>query len=189
MNTLILITLISLAVLITAATYGVVVFRRCQKKRNESLNMMASLLRTLPAGEQQKTFADTLSNAGDLSAADLQQTNLQYVYLGNKVNKVRMLKADLYQADLSYAVIENVDARGAIFTRANLTGAKFINVTLLDANFSDATNVPADIKAHLNEKGICVSDEPITTIFATDRALVRGVGCADLNVLRSDKYL
>lgn len=162
MTTLTIIIIISIAAVISLA---ILVVSSSQKKRKESLNAITALLRTLPTGEQQKALGDSLACAGDLSAADLQQTNLQYVYLGDKADKIKMVRTDMYMADLSYAVFENVDASGAIFTYANLTGAKFVNVLLLGANFSQAVNVPSEIKSHLNEKGICVYKEAVSTNY------------------------
>ncbi len=43
---------------------------------DETVNVISSILRTLPTGVYQKTLADGLAYASDLSEADLQRTNL-----------------------------------------------------------------------------------------------------------------
>lgn len=45
--------------------------------KTETINVISSLLRTVPPGVYQKTLGDGLAYAMDLSGADLQKTNLQ----------------------------------------------------------------------------------------------------------------
>ena len=52
--------------------------------RQEAIDVISSLLRVLPTGVLQKTLADGLGFATDLSGCDLQKTNLQDVLLDNK---------------------------------------------------------------------------------------------------------
>ena len=49
--------------------------------RKEAIDVISSLLRVLPTGVLQKTLADGLGFATDLSGCDLQKTNLQDVLL------------------------------------------------------------------------------------------------------------
>lgn len=200
----------------------------------ETVDVISAILRTLPTGVYQKTLADGLSYARDLTKADLQRINLQNVYLGRKkdtqVNdegkltddnpsadvpngrfanvrynlvKYRNLwnenirkscgksrtgqddrliirQADLFMANLTEGLIDNVDAVGitlynsflygtiiknsdfsyADFRGADLTNAKFTNVRLWGADFSGAINIPSEIKL---DNGVCRTDANITT--------------------------
>lgn len=139
--------------------------------RTETVNVISAILRTLPTGVYQKTLADGLTYAEDISGADLQRTNLQVAYIGSKKNRLKINGADLYMSNLSYALVENVEAIGAVFGQAILFGTKFrdcdltganfegadltnvvfINVTLNNAKFSKATNIPPEIIPHLKE--------------------------------------
>jgi uncharacterized protein YjbI with pentapeptide repeats len=76
---------------------------------------------------------------------------------------------DFYRADLSYALIKNIDAegasfhhcilletrfencnlRGADFRKADLTKTCFKNVDLYAAKFDGAINIPEEISAYL----------------------------------------
>ena len=73
--------------------------------QTESINVIASMLKILPTGVFQKTLADGLAYAVNLTDADLQRTNLQDVYLGRKDSaRIIMHNTDLYLSDLSYAL-------------------------------------------------------------------------------------
>lgn len=141
--------------------------------RQEAIDVISSLLRILPTGVLQKTLADGLGFATDLSGCDLQKTNLQDVLLDNKKQEILMDKTDLYLADLSYANIEGIKGHGIIFynailfyarirncdfTNANFRGADlngvvFKNCTLKDADFTNARNIPSFIEDNLDENG------------------------------------
>lgn len=149
---------------------------------NETINVISSLLRTIPTGIYQKTLGDGLAYADDLSEKDLQKTNLQDLYLGNKTRKIKMNRTDMYMADLSYALLQNIEGNGTIFynaillcsvikdcdfTNANFTGAdltnvRFKNVILKGACFTNASNVPQEILAELKD-GIYMGERPVTT--------------------------
>ena len=160
--------------------------------KDETINVISSLLRTLPTGIYQKTIGDGLAYAGNLSNADLQKTNLQDICLEGKKQRLILNNCDLYMADLSEALIKNVDAEGAFFyhsillkttiknsnlkkanfRNADLTKIKFENVELYDADFTGATNIPKEIKEGLkkvidkdgNTKMLYQkSTEPVTT--------------------------
>lgn len=148
----------------------------------ETVDVISSILRTLPTGVYQKTLADGLAYASDLSTADLQRTNLQNVYLGSKSYKLKLHYTDLFMSNLTYGLVDNVDAVGIIlynallygtiiknsdfsnanFVGADLTNARFRNVILNGADFSKATNIPNEIKELLID-GIFTSEIPITT--------------------------
>lgn len=137
----------------------------------ETINVISSLLRTLPSGIYQKTVADGLAYAGDLSNVDLQKTNLQDIYLEGKTCQLMMKYCDLYMADLSHALIKNVDAEGAYFLsslllkarikntnlrfadfrNSDLTSCKFEEVDLYMANFTGAINIPKEISSNLSD--------------------------------------
>ena len=137
--------------------------------QTEAINTIASLLKILPTGVFQKTLADSLAYAVDLSDVDLQRTNLQDSYIGRKdTNSIKMNDTDLYLSDLSYALIENVEGNAifyraillctriknckfenASFREADLTNVTFKNVVLKNADFTNAINIPDEIKENL----------------------------------------
>lgn len=139
--------------------------------KDETINVISSLLRTLPTSVYQKTVGDGLAYAVNLSQVDLQKTNLQEVCLEGKKQKLILNQCDLYMADLSYALVKNVDAEGAyfyhsillktIFKNVNLKNAdfrnsdlsksKFENAELYMANFTGAINIPQEIKDGLEK--------------------------------------
>ena len=143
--------------------------------QTESINVIASMLKVLPTGVFQKTLADGLAYAVNLSNVDLQRTNLQDTYLGRKDGtSILMDNTDLFLSDLSYALIEHVDGKaifyrsilfcsqikncdfsGATFREADLTNTCFKNVILKDADFTGAINIPEAIEKELvlNEDG------------------------------------
>lgn len=158
--------------------------------QTESINVIASMLKILPTGVFQKTLADGLAYAVNLTDADLQRTNLQDVYLGRKDSaRIIMHNTDLYLSDLSYALLENIDGSAifyrsilfctqikncnfskAIFREADLTNACFKNVILKDADFTGAINIPEDIKKYLvqeNGSMIFTLSEPISAKHST----------------------
>lgn len=149
-------------------------FKDTKKKEHadlkiETINVISSLLKTLPTSVFQKTLADGLAYAVDLSKCDLQKTNLQDVLLDNKYQQVIMNETDLFLADLSYANLEGITAHGIIFYRAilfcarikncdftnanfrgaDLSGISFKNCILKGADFTDALNVPPAISQAL----------------------------------------
>ena len=140
--------------------------------RDEAINVISSLLRILPTGVFQKTLADGLGFASDLSGCDLQKTNLQDVLLDNKKQDILMNKTDLFMADLSIANLEGIKGHGIIFynailfcthfrncdfTNANMRGADLSGVVIKDcilkgADFTNARNLPSFIKINLDEE-------------------------------------
>ena len=137
----------------------------------ETIDVISSLLRVKPTGVLQKTLADGLGFATDLSKCDLQKTNLQDVLLDNKNQEILMNETDLFLADLSYANLEGIKGHGIIFydailfyarikncdfTNANffgadLNGVVFKNCILQGADFSNARNIPSFIKDNLDD--------------------------------------
>lgn len=152
----------------------------------QTINVLSSILRVQSTGVLQKTLVDGLAYAHDLSWQDLQKTNLQDAYIGRKLeiplwkdvitlgyatrcHKIKMYRTDLFLADLSYALLQNVigqravfyksimcftrvkdcDLRYADFRGANLLHAQFVNVQLDGADFTDARNIPEDIAKRL----------------------------------------
>lgn len=158
--------------------------RKDAKLRTETINVISAMLRVLPVGILQKTLADGLAYAVELQGADLQRANLQNAYLGVKDERKRIhvQKADLFMADLSYALMESIDGQESVlynavlfnariknsdFSRANfrgadLKGARFQNVLLFGADFNGAKNIPDGINQVL-EDGVVKSSEKITT--------------------------
>lgn len=142
--------------------------------RKETIGVISAILRTLPTGVYQKTLADGLAYAEDLSLEDLQRTNLQNIYLGSKGKRIYLHQTDLFMANLSYGLIDNVDAKEIIlynailfgtriknsdFTKADFTGADLTNISLVKvklqgAKFYRATNIPKELQEHLDSNGI-----------------------------------
>ena len=148
--------------------------------RHEALNSISAILRTLPTGILQKTIADGLAFANNLNYLDLQNTNLQRLYLGTKkiawyipLKRISLRQTDLFCANLSNALIENVNGRGAIFycsilgnasiknsdftnanfCKADLSNVTFDNVILYHACFQDAIGIPELIAKNLDDYG------------------------------------
>ncbi len=154
--------------------------------KQEAINVISAILRTLPTGVYQKTLADGLAYTPNLSNVDLQRTNLQNAYFGSKTHVIDLCMADFYMSNLTYALIDNVKADGIIlydallhgtiiknsdfsnanFCGADLTNARFTNVILKGANFSKATNIPKEISARLLND-IYPDDLPVTTIVSS----------------------
>jgi uncharacterized protein YjbI with pentapeptide repeats len=150
----------------------------------EAINVISSLLKVLPTGVFQKTLGDGLAYAVNLSKVDLQNTNLQNLYLGRKDDKrIQMQETDMFMADLSYANLDKIDGQGAVFMNsilyhasikncdftnayfygADLSNAYFKNVILYGADFSKASNLPIEFQGKLSEENKFMSKEPITT--------------------------
>lgn len=139
--------------------------------RKEAIDVISSLLRVQSTGVLQKTLADGLGFATDLSGCDLQKTNLQDVLLDNKKQEILMNGTDMFLADLSYANIEGIKGHGiifynailfyarikncdftdAVFRGADLNGVVFKNCILKGADFTGARNVPSFIKDNLDD--------------------------------------
>lgn len=140
--------------------------------KTETINIIASILRSSPIGLFQKVLSDSLAYAEDLNDVDLQRANLQNAYLGNKsIRKVDFSRADFFQANLSKASLNGVIANGAVFYNAILAGtvftnadlknanfqgsdllkAKFKNADLENANFQGAINIPKEVLMYLDE--------------------------------------
>lgn len=151
-------------------------FKDTRKKKHvdlriETINVISSLLKTLPTSVFQKTLADGLAYAVNLSKCDLQKTNLQDVLLDNKYKRVVMNETDLFLADLSYANLEGITGHGIILYRAvllgarikncdftngdfrgaDLTGVSFKDCILKKADFSGALNCPPSIEKELKD--------------------------------------
>ena len=158
--------------------------------QTEAINVIASMLKVLPTGVFQKTLADGLAYAVNLSNVDLQRTNLQDTYLGRKDGtSILMDNTDLFLSDLSYALIEHVDGKaifyrsilfcsqikncdfsGATFREADLTNICFKNVILKDADFTGAINIPEAIEKELvlsDGKSIYPHEEPVSAKHST----------------------
>lgn len=159
---------------------------------NETVNVIAAILREERSSNFQKLLADGLWYARSLRHADLQKTNLQHAYLGARgPNSIDLSGADFFRADLSYAslkravapgaifyqarlahtVFSGADLSGASFFEADLQGARFANARLDGADFSGARNVPRDLAAHIDAQGRW-SAEPV----AADKTAAQAKG-------------
>lgn len=157
--------------------------------RKETINVISSMLKIHPTGIYQKTLGDGLAYAINLNYADLQRTNMQDLYLGRKNEKddelekkgqsskrsdndswkITMDFTDMFRANLSYALVENVVGFKTIFNSAilnhtniknctficadfkyaDLTNVYFENVILKGANFKGAIGIPKEMTRHL----------------------------------------
>jgi len=157
--------------------------------RQETINVISSMLKIHPTGIYQKTLGDGLAYAGNLNYADLQRTNMQDLYLGKKNEKddalekkgkapkadkdeswkITMDFTDMYGANLSYALVENIVGFGTVFNSAilhhtnikhctfrnadfkyaDLTNVYFENVRLEGSNFKGAVGIPEEMAKHL----------------------------------------
>lgn len=106
---------------------------------NESINVIAAMLRTLPTGVLQKLLADGLAYAPSLEGVDLQAANLEEAYFGGRNRKpVNLSRADLYKAKLVRASLKGVCAIETVFFEADLSGTVFIGANLCRADFRSA---------------------------------------------------
>lgn len=148
----------------------------------EALDVTAAILRDQETGNFQKLLADGLAFARTLERADLQRTNLQFAYLGERKRAgsaaekltTDLSYADFYRADLSRASLKRARAHGAVFYQArmhntvltgadlqeakffeaDLKGAKFDEALLYDAEFKGARNIPALLASKLDANGV-----------------------------------
>jgi len=134
-----------------------------ERFRKETINVISSMLKIHPTGIYQKTLGDGLAYAKNLNYADLQRTNMQDLYLGKKNEKddarekkgiktksdnddswkITMDFTDMYEANLSYALVENVIGFGTVFNSAilNHTNIKNCSFKKADFKYADLTNV------------------------------------------------
>lgn len=188
--------------------------------RMETINVISSMLKIHPTGIYQKTLGDGLAYAGNLNYADLQRTNMQDLYLGKKNEKddakekkgiksksdnddswkITMDFSDMYGANLSYALVENVVGFGTVFNSAilqhtniknctfrkadfkyaDLTNVYFENVKLEGSNFKGAVGIPEEMIKHLEWTDKGTKDEAYvykdTELFLMDKTKKRGGG-------------
>lgn len=188
--------------------------------RQETINVISSMLKIHPTGIYQKTLGDGLAYAGNLNYADLQRTNMQDLYLGKKNEKddakekkgiksksdnddswkITMDFTDMYGANLSYALVENVVGFGTVFNSAilhhtniknctfrkadfkyaDLTNVYFENVKLEGSNFKGAVGIPEEMIEHLEWADKGTKDEAYvykdTDRFSMDKTKKRGGG-------------
>ena len=182
--------------------------------RMETINVISSMLKIHPTGIYQKTLGDGLAYAGNLNYADLQR------YLGKKNEKddakekkgiksnsdnddswkITMDFTDMYGANLSYALVENVVGFGTVFNSAilhhtniknctfkkadfkyaDLTNVYFENVKLEGSNFKGAVGIPEEMIEHLEWTNKGTKDEAYvykdTDRFSMDKTKKRGGG-------------
>ena len=188
--------------------------------RMETINVISSMLKIHPTGIYQKTLGDGLAYAGNLNYADLQRTNMQDLYLGKKNEKddakekkgiksksdnddswkITMDFTDMYGANLSYALVENVVGFGTVFNSAilhhtniknctfkkadfkyaDLTNVYFENVKLEGSNFKGVVGIPEEMIEHLEWTNKGTKDEAYvykdTDRFSMDKTKKRGGG-------------
>lgn len=188
--------------------------------RMETINVISSMLKIHPTGIYQKTLGDGLAYAINLNYADLQRTNMQDLYLGKKNEKddakekkgiepksnnddswkITMDFTDMYGANLSYALVENVVGFGTVFNSAilhhtniknctfrkadfkyaDLTNVYFEDVKLEGSNFKGAVGIPEEMIEHLEWTDKGTKDEAYiykdANRFSMDKTKKRGGG-------------
>lgn len=188
--------------------------------RMETINVISSMLKIHPTGIYQKTLGDGLAYAKNLNYADLQRTNMQDLYLGKKNEKddamekkgitprsddddswkISMDFTDMYGANLSYALVENIVGFGTVFNSAilhhtniknctfrkadfkyaDLTNVYFENVKLEGSNFKGAVGIPEEMIVHLEWTDKGTKDESYVykdaDSFFMDKTKKRGGG-------------
>ena len=206
--------------------------------REETINVISSMLKIHPTGIYQKTLGDGLAYANNLNYADLMRTNMQDLYVGKKnekddalekegINpnpddraswrfftqsfrkkhrdnddswKITMDFTDMFGANLSYALVENVVGFGTVFNSAvlhhtnikncsfkradfkyaDLTNVYFENVVLEGSNFKGATGIPSEMSNHLEWVNKGTKDEAYVykdaNPFTLDKTKKRGGG-------------
>lgn len=188
--------------------------------RMETINVISSMLKIHPTGIYQKTLGDGLAYAINLNYADLQRTNMQDLYLGKKNEKddamekrgitpkfddddswkISMDFTDMYGANLSYALVENIVGFGTVFNSAilhhtniknctfrkadfkyaDLTNVYFENVKLEGSNFKGAVGIPEEMIEHLEWTDKGTKDEAYVykdaDSFSMDKTKKRGGG-------------
>ena len=231
------------------------------KFTDETIRVIASMLRILPSGVYQKTLGDGLAFAKALDYADLQRTNLQDLYLGVKnksddveekekakklqdkevndkakasepkpekeVNedqsdhstdndewKLSMDFTDMFEANLSLSLMENIKGFGTVFYGAimnhtqikncefinadfrgvDLMHAVFKNVKLSGSNFKGAKNLPKGLSKYLDKDGIYhESSENKENGFTSERLTRNDVKSVFFSMpgslTKSDEYL
>ena len=188
--------------------------------RMETINVISSMLKIHPTGIYQKTLGDGLAYAINLNYADLQRTNMQDLYLGKKNEKddaqekkgiksksdnddswkITMDFTDMYGANLSYALVENVVGFGTVFNSAilhhtniknctfrkadfkyaDLTNVYFENVKLEGSNFKGTVGIPEEMIEHLEWTDKGTKDEAYiykdADRFSMDKTKKKGGG-------------
>ncbi len=117
-------------------------FERRAPFAQESVDVIAALVRELPTGNLQKLLADGLRYAPSLDGADLQRTNLEDAYLAG----VSIDGTDFFRASLGAASLSRAHGKGATFKAARLRGTVFRGATLHEANFEAADLTGADFE-------------------------------------------
>lgn len=188
--------------------------------RKETINEISAMLKILPTGIFQKTLGDGLAYAGNLNYADLMRTNMQDLYLGKKNEKddelekqglkpesdnddswkITMDFTDMFRANLSYALVQNVIGYGTVFNSsilnhtniknckfwkadfkyADLTNVYFENVILEGSDFKGAKGIPEEISSRLEWINKGTKDEayvyPDASPLTIDKTKKRGGG-------------
>ena len=116
--------------------------------QQESIAVIAALLRATETGQFQKLLADGLAYAPSLRYADLQGCNLNGAYLsGERLGRqIDLSDADFYDADLARASLKGSKAQRTVFYHATLTNTVFERADLVDADFRDADLTGADFR-------------------------------------------
>lgn len=118
-------------------------FSRSCPYEKDALSVISALLKTKFEDEDasfQKTLADGLAFANDISGADLQEADLSNAFLGRKGGGGSMSLSDLdfYKAKLIKASLKNSDCSRAKFVSAEMSESVFSQAKLRECDFRKA---------------------------------------------------
>lgn len=113
--------------------------RSCPYEK-DALSVISALLKTKfdhTDSSLQKTLADSLAYANDISGADLQEADLSNAFLGSKVDGAGMSLTDLdfYKAKLIRASLKNADCSRAKFVSTEMSECVLTQATLHSTDF------------------------------------------------------
>lgn len=133
-------------------------FLKRKAYKQDTINLIVALLRTLPTGNMQKTLADSISYMGNVDGQDFQGVNLNNASIKPKSRimyeitkdekylqrRINMKCADFFDADINESSISNINAQEAIFHNCRMK-----NTTL---HFSDFRNASFELANMENVK-------------------------------------
>lgn len=133
-------------------------FLKRKAYKQDTINLIVALLRTLPSGNMQKTLADSISYIDNIDGQDFQDVNLNNASIKPKSRimfeitkddkylqrRITMKCADFYNADINECSISNINAQEAIFYNCRMKNTTF--------HFSDFRNASFELANMENVK-------------------------------------
>ena len=103
--------------------------------KKEAINVISSLLRTLKTGVYQKTLADGLAYAMDLSLMDLQRTNLQNAYMGHNRELAKNTRKTWRWRKEKKSFIPESEVITSLVNKASITAETHIKINIQKTDF------------------------------------------------------